>query len=147
MFGTHWDHAWYMINIEDVYHAYLNYRKNIVMQHYLYQWLVKCHNGTDTQQSNHICIPLIISLGKQNEEQCRHRFFRIYTAQHLGPLLLLRVNLAWISNYIHLKVWDEMTYPFPNFNGSRWSLWMDKSFHFIPHFTGHLITSPCWFQS
>ena len=24
---------------------------------------------------------------------------------------------AWISNYIHYKVWDEITYPFLNFNG------------------------------
>ena len=23
-----------------------------------------------------------------------------------------------MSNYIHLKVWDEITYPFPNFNGA-----------------------------
>ena len=23
---------------------------------------------------------------------------------------------AWISNYIHYNVWDEITYPFPNFN-------------------------------
>ena len=32
---------------------------------------------------------------------------------HLGPLLL-----TWISNYIHYKVWDEITYPFLNFNGA-----------------------------
>ena len=25
---------------------------------------------------------------------------------------------AWISNYIHYKVWDEITYPFLNFNGA-----------------------------
>ena len=24
---------------------------------------------------------------------------------------------AWINNYIHYKVWDEITYPFLNFNG------------------------------
>ena len=24
---------------------------------------------------------------------------------------------AWISNYIHLKMWDEVTYSFLNFNG------------------------------
>ena len=23
---------------------------------------------------------------------------------------------AWISNYIHYNVWDEVTYPFLNFN-------------------------------
>ena len=25
---------------------------------------------------------------------------------------------AWISNYIHYKVWDEIIYPFLNFNGA-----------------------------
>ena len=25
---------------------------------------------------------------------------------------------AWLSNYIHCRVWDEITYPFPNFNGA-----------------------------
>ena len=35
----------------------------------------------------------------------------------LGPLLLTLIP-AWISNYIHCKVWDEITYPFPNFNSA-----------------------------
>ena len=25
---------------------------------------------------------------------------------------------AWISNYIHYKMWDEIIYPFLNFNGA-----------------------------
>ena len=25
---------------------------------------------------------------------------------------------AWISKYVHYNVWDEITYPFPNFNGA-----------------------------
>ena len=25
---------------------------------------------------------------------------------------------AWISNYIHYNVWDEITYPILNFNGA-----------------------------
>ena len=25
---------------------------------------------------------------------------------------------AWIGNYTHHKVWDEITYPFPNFNNA-----------------------------
>ena len=43
---------------------------------------------------------------------------------------------AWISNYIHYKVWDEITYPFLNFNGAE--IWMvfffsifNNSFEFI----------------
>ena len=26
---------------------------------------------------------------------------------------------AWMSNYIHNKVWDEITYPFPNLNDAN----------------------------
>ena len=38
---------------------------------------------------------------------------------HLWPLLLTWINFdpEWISNYIHYNVWDEITYPFLNFNG------------------------------
>ena len=27
-------------------------------------------------------------------------------------------NKAWIGNYTHYKVWDEITHPFLNFNGA-----------------------------
>ena len=30
---------------------------------------------------------------------------------------------AWISNHIHYKVWGEITYPFPNFNGATVEVW------------------------
>ena len=37
---------------------------------------------------------------------------------YLWPLLLTWINFTtWISNYIHYKVWDEIIYPFLNFNG------------------------------
>ena len=32
--------------------------------------------------------------------------------------MVLTLIPAWISNYIHYKVWDEITYPFLNFNGA-----------------------------
>ena len=31
----------------------------------------------------------------------------------------LSLILALISDYIHYKVWDKTTYPFPNFNGAK----------------------------
>ena len=36
------------------------------------------------------------------------------------PLLLTWFNYipAWISYYIYYKAWDEITYPFLNFNGA-----------------------------
>ena len=48
---------------------------------------------------------------------------------------------AWISNHIHEKVWDEITYPFSNFNSATVGRWISNS---IPQFTGHAITYPCW---
>ena len=50
---------------------------------------------------------------------------------------------AWISNYIHYKVCDEITYPYPNFNGATIEVWEWIS-NFITHFIGHMITYLCW---
>ena len=54
----------------------------------------------------------------------------------------LPLVLVWISNNIHYKVWDEITYPFPNFNGCAVEVWKWIS-NFIPHFTCHVIIYPC----
>ena len=42
-----------------------------------------------------------------------------FTHHDLGPLLLtwFDINPSWIRNYIHFEVWNEITYPFPEFNG------------------------------
>ena len=52
-------------------------------------------------------------------------------------LALCYTSEIWyvISNYIHYKVWGEITYPF--------QVW-EWICNFIPHFTGHVITYPCW---
>ena len=41
------------------------------------------------------------------------------------------------------KVWDEITYSFPKFNGYAVEFWEWIS-NFIPHFTGHAITFLYW---
>ena len=38
---------------------------------------------------------------------------------------------------------DELTYPFPDFNGATVDVWEWKS-NFTPPFTEHVITYPCW---
>ena len=48
----------------------------------------------------------------------------------------------WISNYIQYNMWDEITYPFPNFNGATVEVWEWIS-DFIPHFNGRVIMYPC----
>ena len=69
-----------------------------------------------------------------------------YTALELGhPFLPTGLTLirAWISNYIYHEIWDEITYPFPNFNGTTVEIWIWIS-SFTPHILGHVITYPCW---
>ena len=36
---------------------------------------------------------------------------------------------AWISNHMSRKVWDEITYPFPNLKYHCWREEMDRKFH------------------
>ena len=59
-----------------------------------------------------------------------------------GPFYKHALILAQISNYTHYKVRDEITYPFPNFNGATAEVWEWIS-NFTPHFTRHVITYPC----
>ena len=42
-----------------------------------------------------------------------------------------------------LNVWDEITYPSPNFNDAAVEVWK-WIVNFIPRFAGHGITYPCW---
>ena len=46
-------------------------------------------------------------------------FSAVPNLQTSGPFYQHGLTLipAWISNYIHYKVWDEITYPFLNLNG------------------------------
>ena len=50
--------------------------------------------------------------------------------------------LTWIRNQIHYKVWDEITYPFSNFNSCTVEVWEWVSY-FIPYFTEHVTIHRC----
>ena len=41
------------------------------------------------------------------------------------------------------KVWEEIIYVLPNFNGASIGIWEWIS-NFIPHFIMDKISSPCW---
>ena len=43
-------------------------------------------------------------------------------------------------------MWDEITDPIPNFNSAAVEVWEWIS-NFIPRFTGHMATYPCWYFS
>ena len=46
---------------------------------------------------------------------------------------------AWITNHTHMKVWNEITYPFPNFNGGTVEVWEWIS-NYIPRVIMDVIT-------
>ena len=50
---------------------------------------------------------------------------------------------AWMCNYIHCTVWDEITYSFPNFNGFTVEIlvWISN---FILNLSAHVISYACW---
>ena len=50
---------------------------------------------------------------------------------------------AWISNHIPSKLWDEITYPFPNFKSGTVEVWEWIS-NFIPYNIMDVITCPYW---
>ena len=49
---------------------------------------------------------------------------------------------ALMNDYIHYKMWDEITYPFLNFNGATVEVW-EWITNSISHFTGQVITYQC----
>ena len=60
---------------------------------------------------------------------------RVGLDNDLWPLLLT----AWISNHMPIMVWNEITYPFSNFNGGTVEVWEWIS-NFIPHIIMDVIT-------
>ena len=57
---------------------------------------------------------------KLKTETCLPYVINIVTIDDLWPLLLTWLTSipAWISNHMLNKVWDEITYPYLNFNGA-----------------------------
>ena len=49
---------------------------------------------------------------------------RLHTSNLFGSFLLRLILIPpWISNYIHYKVWDQITSPFLSFNGAAIEAW------------------------
>ena len=58
---------------------------------------------------------------KLSSAKCRLPFCCAFVALYQGPILL--TIPAWINNNVSNKVWDEITYSFPNFNGCTVEVW------------------------
>ena len=61
-----------------------------------------------------------------------------------GPIYYHELTFIqeWISNHMTSKVSDEITYPFPNFNGGAFKVWEWIS-NFISRIIMDVITYPC----
>ena len=66
-------------------------------------------------------------------------------SHYLRPILPIGINFipSMENNHMTSKVWDEITYPFSNFNGVTVEIceWISN---FIPHAMMDVITYPCW---
>ena len=62
---------------------------------------------------------------------------QLYWERHKGPLSLTWTNFIpeWISNHVSSKVWDEISNPFPHWNGATVNVWQ-----WINNFSSYFIT-------
>ena len=51
-----------------------------------------------------------------------------------------------INNHMSSRVWDEIIYHFPNFNGFNFELW-EWITNFVRRFIMDIIIYPCWDES
>ena len=72
-----------------------------------------------------------------------------FGASYIRDLTVITVEAAWsfmihelLFNHTPSKVWGEITYPFPNFNGATVEVW-EWMYYFIAHFMIGVITYPC----
>ena len=104
-------------------------------------WYICSSYGT----LNHLQVFTLIFSNKKQKLKLPDRFSCLtITCRHeqpRGPRLTLIPT--WISNYIQHKVWDKITYPLSNFNGTIVEVW-EWICNFIAHFTRHMIIYPCW---
>ena len=120
-FSQYWDHMWsYEIQTDQKEHIWCLNLPCITIQIYPVQTILHTRWG----------ISNFLSYGCYNP-------WAPFTKQGLTLIP------ACISNHMASKVWDEITYPFPNLNGWSVEVWEWIS-HFIPHSIMDVITYPCW---
>ena len=141
----------FAMHINDMYHRYAYVRRS------LNDWVIKPKIKYDFS-SNHFlswkhCMNLFKVLSLQLGFWCFAPKESLLFGLMIQSMLLLNLwyrfiqhglNFvpAWISKCIHYKVWDEITYSFPNFNSSTIDVW-EWIINFILHFTVHAVTFPC----
>ena len=96
------------------------------------------------------CPPTIVCIGQANSKPgviivwtpyLIYITFTIFVGNQVELLVTTQKIPAWISNDMPSKVWDEIAYPFLNFNGCTVEVYEWIS-NFIPHFMMDVITYP-----
>ena len=89
--------------------------------------------------------PIMTRYHLQGCNDCAHLWAmgRLLWISCRNLIVFKQYPLTWISDYIHYKVWGEITYSFPNFNGCTVEVWEWIS-DFTPHFIKDVITYSCW---
>ena len=81
---------------------------------------------------------VLVRRGRMNPTECSDE--ASCDPFHYHGLTLIPV---WISNHTLSKLWDEIIYPFPNFNSATVDVYEWAS-NFILHFLMDVITYPGW---
>ena len=84
---------------------------------------------------------LLLDFHLKEEYQPTHFSIYYHTLRPFCEHGLILKSQHGLSNYIHNKMWYEITYPFWNFNGWTVKVWEWIS-NFTPHFTRHMIIYP-----
>ena len=101
---------------------------------YLWTWVI------DTMTCAN-CVWLFIYFA---DRLLKNVFVRVkYNSFNLTSCPIPATSHSRISNYTRHKVWDEITYPFPNLNDAAVEVW-ELIINFITHFTGYVVTYSCW---
>ena len=136
------------VNIKDTTVLQRNYH----CEHYIHKYIISYHL---MHWLSGICFlndPTGENLAKNVSGKCPTASFKLIDGSvqkrinSRGPYYWHGLTLiaARMDKWIHYdKMWDEVIYPFPNFNGRTTDVWKWIS-NFIPQFPGHLITYPCW---
>ena len=113
-------------------------------------------------------IPSIKVLFKTNTKGHKHPSIRLLWCSQLFHCLnndgsycsyIKSKHQVWATCFYHFmysfsfykfkkepKACDEITYQFPNFNGTTFGVWQWINY-FFTHLTEHVITDPCWGES
>ena len=99
---------------------------------YGYRWTIELIPASVYMCMNSILKGCLYLYHPDRSRTCCNHHVLLFTRVHVYRHRLTLIS-TWISNHMPSKVWDEITYPFSNFDGCIVEVWEWIS-NFIPHF-------------